>query len=62
MDCHDSSDEEDCHIVVLNTGYRNLVVPTGPSGTLNLTLTILVRNVNMITSILRVTSWLDRVC
>ena len=47
MDCHDSSDEEDCHIVVLNTGYRNLVVPTGPSGTLNLTLTILVRNVNM---------------
>ena len=45
MDCHDSSDEEDCHIVVLNTGYRNLVVPTGPSATLNLTLKVLIRNV-----------------
>ena len=45
MDCRDSSDERDCDIVVLNTGYRNLVVPTGPSTTLNLTLKVLIRNV-----------------
>ena len=36
---------QDCNIVVLNTGYRNLVVPTGPSATLNLTLKVLIRKI-----------------
>ena len=38
MDCGDSSDEVHCPMLALNTGYSNLMVPTGPSGTLNLTL------------------------
>ena len=45
LDCEDGSDELECDLVIRNIGYNKLLVPIGEHETLDINVSIIIREV-----------------